>query len=121
MFLFKGKISKGIIMKLLSRTEEFILLAVVFLKEDAYAVKIRKRLKEVTGKFWSYGALFTSLEQMVRKGYLQSYLSKPLAERGGRRKRIYRITDHGVEALHEINEMGKLMWDTASEDLFGDQ
>jgi DNA-binding PadR family transcriptional regulator len=77
-------------------------------------------MKEVTDKFWSYGALFTSLEQMVKKGYLESNLSKPLAERGGRRKRIYRITDHGIEALHEINEMGKIMWDTASENLPGD-
>ncbi|MFC1724620.1 PadR family transcriptional regulator [candidate division KSB1 bacterium] len=108
-------------MKLLSRTEEFILLAVVFLKDNAYAVQIRKRMKEVTGKFWSYGALFTSLEQMVRKGYLQSNLSEPLSERGGRRKRIYRITNPGIEALHEINEMGKIMWDTASGELFGDK
>lgn len=106
-------------MKLLSRTEEFVLLAVIFLKEDAYAVRIRRRMKEVTGKSWSYGALFTSLEQMVKKGYLDSYLTEPLPERGGRRKRIYRITKTGKEALHEINEMGKLMWDTAFDKLSG--
>ena len=100
-------------MKLLSRTEEFILLAVIFLKDDAYAVKIRARMKEVTGKSWSYGALFTSLEQMVRKDYLKSYLTEPLPERGGRRKRIYQVTKRGEEALYEINKMGKIMWDTA--------
>jgi len=100
-------------MKLLSRTEEFILLAVLFLKEGSYAVRIRERLKEVTGKSWSYGALFTSLEQMVRKGYLKSYLTEPLPERGGRRKRIYQVTVGGQEALYEINKMGRIMWDTA--------
>ena len=107
-------------MKLLSRTEEFILLAVIYLKENSYAVQIRKRMKEVTGKSWSYGALFTSLEQMVKKGYLDSYLTEPLPERGGRRKRIYRITERGEEALHEINQLGKLMWDTAFDKLSGE-
>ncbi len=100
-------------MKLLSRTEEFILLAVIYLKESAYAVMIRQRLKEVTGKSWSYGALFTSLEQMVRKGYLDSYLTEPLSERGGRSKRIYRISLTGKEALTAIREMGNTMWEAA--------
>ncbi len=103
-------------MKLLSRTEEFILLVVLFLKENAYAVSIRKQLKKVTGKTWSYGALFTSLEQMVRKGYLESYLTEPLSKRGGRRKRIYQITDTGKDALYEIKRMEKIMWETAFED-----
>jgi DNA-binding PadR family transcriptional regulator len=107
-------------MKLLSRTEEFILLAVIFLKENAYAVGIRNRLKEVTNKSWSYGALFTSLEQMVRKGYLESYLTEPLAERGGRRKRIYQITHTGKEALYDIKKKGEIMWDSVSDDLLGD-
>ena len=49
-------------MKLLSRTEEFILLAVLYLKDEAYSVLIRKRLQDVTGKTWSYGALFISLD-----------------------------------------------------------
>ena len=106
-------------MKLLSRTEEFILLAIIFLKNDAYAVGIRKRLKDVTGKSWSYGALFTSLEQMVRKGYLESYLTEPLAERGGRRKRIYQITQIGKEALYDIRKKGELMWNSAADDLSG--
>ena len=100
-------------MKLLSRTEEFILLTVFSLKEEAYAVRIRKHLKENTGKSWSYGALFTSLEQMVKKGYLKSYLTEPLAVRGGRSKRIYFITSTGKEALHAIKKLQNRMWDTA--------
>ncbi len=103
-------------MKLLSRTEEFILLSVLFLKEKAYTVGIRKQLRTVTNKSWSYGALFTSLEQMVKKGYLESYLTEPISERGGRRRRIYQITDNGKDALYEINRMEKVMWETAFEE-----
>ena len=102
-------------MKLLSRTEEFILLAVIFLKDEAYSVKIRKRLNKITGKTWSYGALFISLEQLVKKGYLLSSLTDPLPERGGRSKRIYSITPYGQKALNEIKRMEQIMWDSVSD------
>ena len=98
-------------MKLLSRTEEFILLAALFLKDEAYSVQIRKRLKEVTGKTWSYGALFISLEQLVKKGFLTSSLTSPLPERGGRSKRIYAVTPAGHKALEEIKRMEREMWE----------
>ncbi len=97
-------------MKLLSRTEEFILLAVLSLKSEAYSVQIRKRLKDVTRKTWSFGALFISLEQLVKKNYLTSFMTDPLPERGGRSKRIYSVTSSGKEALEEIKQMGNKMW-----------
>lgn len=102
-------------MKLLSRTEEFILLATLFLKDEAYSVQIRKRLKDVTGKTWSYGALFISLEQLVKKGYLTSSLTDPLPERGGRSKRIYAATSAGNKALEEIKQMERKMWEAVLE------
>jgi len=108
-------------MKLLSRTEEFILLAVFYLDEDAYAVRIRQHLKDITDKSWSYGALFTSLEQMVRKGYLKSYLTEPLAVRGGRRKRIYHVKKLGKDALYEIKKMENKMWDSVFDQLVKDR
>jgi DNA-binding PadR family transcriptional regulator len=105
-------------MKLLSRTEEFILLAALSLKDKAYSVQIRKRLKDVTGKTWSYGALFISLEQLVKKGYLTSSLSNPLPERGGRSKRIYAVTASGYEALDTIKQMERKMWESIP-DIYG--
>ena len=98
-------------MKLLSRTEEFILLAALFLKDEAYSVQIRKRLKDVTGKTWSYGALFISMEQLVKKGLLTSSLTDPLPERGGRSKRVYAVTPAGNNALAEIKHMERKMWE----------
>ncbi len=98
-------------MKLLSRTEEFILLATLYLRDEAYSVLIRKRLKDVTGKTWSYGALFISLEQLVKKGYLTSSLTDPLPERGGRSKRVYTVTPAGNKALEEIKQMERKMWE----------
>ena len=102
-------------MKLLSRTEEFILLTVLYLKDDAYSVLIRKRLKDVTGKTWSFGALFISLEQLVKKGFLTSFLTNPLPERGGRSKRIYAVTPAGHKALDDIKQMERKMWEAVPE------
>jgi DNA-binding PadR family transcriptional regulator len=102
-------------MKLLSRTEEFILLVVIYLKDQAYSVKIRQRLKELTRKTWSYGALFVSLEQLETKGYLTSSLTEPFPERGGRRKRIYALTPQGRDALRKIKKLEQKIWEAVSE------
>ena len=98
-------------MKLLSRSDELLLLAVYRLKDDAYAFTIRDQLKKVTGKSWAYGALYISLERLAEKGYLSSYLSDPTPERGGKSKRIYKLTNEGIKVLNEIKEVEKTMWE----------
>ena len=98
-------------MKLLSRSDELLLLAVYRLKKDAYSFTIRSQLKKVTGKSWAYGALYISLERLAEKGYLSSYLSEPTSERGGKSKRIYNLTNEGIKVLNEIKEVEKTMWE----------
>ena len=97
-------------MKLLSRSEELLLLAVWRLQENAYAVTIREKLHAITGKTWAFGALFVSLDRLVKKGYLTSHLAEPTRQRGGRSKRMYRLTPAGVQALIEIRQIEKAMW-----------
>ena len=97
-------------MKLISRAEELILLAVWRLQEDAYSVRIRKQLQEVTGKFWSFGAVYMPLDRLVKRGLLESFLADPTPERGGRSKRIYKPTRDGLEALEEIKKVQEAAW-----------
>ena len=97
-------------MKLISRAEELILLAVWRLQEDAYSVQIRNQLMEVTGKFWSFGAVYMPLDRLVKRGLLESYLADPTPERGGRSKRIYKPTKDGLEALEEIKKVQDAAW-----------
>ncbi|MGD8779723.1 MAG: helix-turn-helix transcriptional regulator [Ignavibacteria bacterium] len=98
-------------MKLLSRQEEMLLLAVWRLQHDAYGVLIREKLKEITCKEWAFGAIFTMLDRLVQKEMLTSYLTAPTPERGGRSKRIYKLTIDGKKALVEINQIQKAMWE----------
>ena len=98
-------------MDLITRSEELILLAIWRLQKNAYSVKIREQLMQVTGKFWSFGAVYMPLDRLVKKGLLESYLADPTPERGGRSKRIYKPTKDGMAALIEIRKVEKAMWD----------
>jgi PadR family transcriptional regulator PadR len=100
----------GEILKLLTRAEELILLAVWKLKKNAYCVPIRAQISEVTGEHWSLGSIYMPLDRLVKKGYLESFLSDSTPERGGRHKRIYKLTDGGMKALLLVRQVQANMW-----------
>lgn len=97
-------------MKLLSRTEEFVLLAVWKLQDRAYSLPIREKVSEITNQKWSLGSIYTPLERLSKNGLLTSYLTEATPERGGRHKRVYQLTDTGRKALLHIRAIEKAMW-----------
>jgi DNA-binding PadR family transcriptional regulator len=106
--LWKGEILTE---KFLSRPEEIILLAVWKLKGNAYGVTIRELVREITGKYWSIGSIYVPLERLEKKGLLDSKNSQPVAERGGRRKRMFQLTTAGLRELDELYQMQHQMWE----------
>ena len=102
-------------MNYLTKSEEILLLAIWRLKEDAYGVKIRKQVMEVTQQNYTYGTLYSALDQMVRKGYASKSIGEPTKERGGRRKIYYQITPTGVEALKQTRKLEITIWDGISD------
>lgn len=98
-------------MKLLTRGEEVVLLAVWRLRDDAYGVPIREQLIEVTDQNWSLSSVYDALDRLEKKRYLESTLSEPLASRGGRSKRIYKHTKDGLKAMIEIKNVNERIWD----------
>lgn len=97
-------------MKLLSRPEELILLAIWKLKDNAYCVPIREQVMEMTGKKWSFGSIYIPLNRLEEKGLINSLLAEPTRERGGRAKRYYNLTKQGKTALEEIRELQQRIW-----------
>jgi len=97
-------------MRLLSRSEELVLLTVWKLKDDASCLPIREHLTSMTGKNWSLGSIFDPLDRLERKGHLRSTMTEPANFRGGRSKRIYRITSYGKRVLAEMSEIQAAMW-----------
>ena len=92
-------------MKLLSRQEEIVLLAIWKLKGNAYGVAIREYISEITEKYWSIGAIYVPLDRLVEKGLVMTHQGKPVERRGGRSKRYYEITPEGMKALAEIKQI----------------
>ena len=97
-------------MRLLSRIEEIILLAVRRLQDNAYGVTIRDEVIRVTGHDWQQGAIYGPLARLHRKGYVATARGEPTPERGGRSKIFYKLTPFGVEALQEAQRINEVIW-----------
>ncbi len=83
----------------LGEFEQLILLAVLRLEDDAYGAAIGRELAEKAGRDASPGAIFTTLERLEARGLVRSRYGEPTPERGGRRKRFYRLRSAGQRAL----------------------
>lgn len=85
--------------------EELVLLAVGGLAGEGYGVTIQADLERETGDTISLGAVYATLDRLERKGLLRSRTGPATAERGGRRKRLYRITPDGAAAVREMQRI----------------
>jgi len=97
-------------MKLLSRQEEVVLLSIWRLGEEAYGVTIREFISKVTGKYWSIGSIYVPLDRLIEKGYIEFFYKDIYNRKGGRRKRFYKISSPGMEALEEALLLQKSLW-----------
>jgi len=96
--------------RMLTRAEEYLLLAVIKLKENAYPVSIFDEIGKTTGASWTMGAIYFPLQRLEEKGLLTSLLGDPTPERGGKSRRFYRITEAGLEALTAARRAQEGMW-----------
>jgi DNA-binding PadR family transcriptional regulator len=105
-------------MRLLSRSEEYVLLAVWRLEGNAYTLSILDQVSQVTGYKWQIGAIYVPLEKLRKKGYVKKTKGEPTSERGGRSKFLYELTNSGRKALKEIKEIQESAWSGASKATF---
>lgn len=102
-------------MRILSRTEELVLLAIWKLGEDAYCVPLLQEAQKHTGTKWTLSGIYIPLGRLEKKGFVESYFGEPTPQRGGKRKRFYRITREGFRALKEVRDIEKSMWEGLSD------
>lgn len=82
--------------------EYLILTATVQLGEDAYGAVIRAKIEDATGARCSIGALYTTLDRLEEKGLIKTRMGDPTPERGGRAKRMVRVTSAGARAAEDF-------------------
>jgi PadR family transcriptional regulator PadR len=88
----------------LGQFEQLLLLALAHLKDDAYGVRIRQAIEARTGRTVSPGAVYTALDRLERRQLVSSRLGEPTPQRGGKRKRYYRLEAPGAALLRESQD-----------------
>ncbi len=86
---------------LLGELEQLVMLAVMQRQGEAHAPAIRDTIDDRTGIELARGTVYVTLDRLERKGYLESRFGDPTPERGGKAKRLFRITASGTRALAE--------------------
>ena len=94
----------------LGEFEEMVLLMVAILDKEAYGVTVNQALEEHTGRIVAFGTIHNTLIRLEEKGFLNSELGGATAERGGRRKRLFKVTALGSRALQEIHQLRQELW-----------
>ena len=95
----------------LGEFEEVVLLTVAILFGEAYGVSIRHEIEARLNRKVSVSALQTALRRMEKKGYLDSNFGESTAIRGGKRKRFFRVTRYGKEALEHSKDSRLRLWE----------
>lgn len=84
---------------LLGEVEQLVLLAVLKLDGEAYAMPVRELILKDAGVALRRGSIYVTLERLEAKLFVESWWSAPTGERGGKARRLFRIRPAGVAAL----------------------
>ena len=82
---------------MLGEFEYLLIAAAVRLGEDAYGAAIRQEIEQATKTSCSIGALYTTIDRLETKGLLKTWMGDATPERGGRAKRMVRVTAKGIK------------------------
>jgi len=91
--------------------EELVLLIVAILNDNAYGISVMEEIENQTERKINISAVHSALDRLENKGFLKSEVGGATAERGGRRKRFFKITMAGQGALDAIREQRNKLHD----------
>lgn len=94
----------------LGEFEELVLLIVGILNGEAYGVNVMDQIKENTNRSVSVSTIHVALYRLEEKGYVESFFGGASKTRGGRKKRLYRITPAGHAALSASRAQREKLW-----------
>lgn len=83
----------------LGEFEQLVLLALTRLGDNAYGVTVHQEIERRARREVALGAVYKTLARLEAKGYVGAFTGDPTPERGGRRKRHYRVLPAGQRAL----------------------
>ena len=94
----------------LGEFEELVLLAVCILGKEAYGISVKREVEKHSRRSILLGAVHITLYRSREKGLLRSEMGGNTDERGGRRKRLFEITESGIRQLQAAQDVRQKMW-----------
>lgn len=88
--------------KMPSQREAVILASL--LHGERYGRDIRSEYERRTKQSLPLGSLYVTLDRLEEKGFIRSRLGESASERGGNRRKYFKITAAGVGALNEARQ-----------------
>ena len=81
---------------------------------DAVVIDPVLDIEKRTRREVSYGAVYTTLGRLRRKGFVSRELGEPTPERGGRAKQYFQVEPAGRAALRSTVDSLSVMWEGVS-------
>ena len=95
----------------LGEFEQVVLLSILRLEDNAFALSMIRELDARAGRRVSRGALYTTIERLTDKGLVEWDVEDGTPERGGHPRRRFRVTPDGVAALQLSRDTLLRLWD----------
>ncbi len=94
----------------LGEFEELVLTMAGILQEEAYGNAIVTEIKARVGREVNLSAVHVTLYRLEDKGFVKSRMGGATNVRGGRRKRIFTVTNAGLSMLRAMKESRMDLW-----------
>ncbi len=94
----------------LGEFEELVLLMVGILNHEAYGINIVEEIQSRMNRKVNLSAIHITLYRLEDKGYVISEMGGASSIRGGRRKRLFKLTNAGVKILNQTQEKRSELW-----------
>lgn len=95
----------------LGEFEQMVLLAILRLGDEAFALSILDELDARVGRSVSRGALYKTLQRLEGKGLVAWAVEESTPDRGGHPRRRFDVAPRGVVALQESRTALHRLWD----------
>src|ERR1700736_4224944 len=90
---------------MLGEFEYLLVTTAARLGDKAYGAAIREEIEATAARKCSIGALYTTIDRLETKGLIKTCMGAATPQRGGRAKRMLRVTPKGVQAAKDFYDI----------------
>ncbi|PYU69143.1 MAG: PadR family transcriptional regulator [Acidobacteria bacterium] len=87
-----------------------VMLALIRLGDDAYAIPISNEIEARSGRAVTIASVYSTLGRLEMKGLVSSEMGEPTPERGGRAKKYFRVTAKGLREIRDTQRILIRLW-----------